>query len=91
MGAIVSILFTIVTAPVIIAITFQQRHVAALLHLKSFKVMLISFILWLLLLSRAGISSGPGAASGQWAVVPSYLSSVIFIISGIMLMSGKRV
>ena len=89
MGAVVSILFTIVSAPFVIGITYQQRHISALLHLKSFKVMIISFILWLLLLSRAGFSTGPDA--NDWKKWPPYLSSVIFMISGTLLMTGKRV
>jgi hypothetical protein len=91
MGAFISVLYTVFTAPVVIGVTFLLRRTAALQNLKSVKVMLISFILWLLFLSQVGFSVGPDALDGNWAAVPSYLSSVIFIMSGIMLMTGKRV
>ena len=89
MGAVISILFTIVSAPFVIGITYKQRHIASLRHLKSFKVLIISFILWLLLLSQAGLSTGPDAS--DWKKWPPYLSSIIFMISGTLLMSAKRV
>jgi len=92
MGAIFSVACTVFTAPVVIGATLLfRRDAAALQNLKSFKVMLISFILWLLLLSQAGFGEGPGSDEGGWAITPSYLSSVIFIISCVMLMIGKRV
>ena len=91
MGAIISVLFTLVSAPFVIGITYKQRHITALLHLKSFKVLIISFILWLLLLSQAGLSTGPDATRDAWKKWPPYISSIIFLISGTLLMIGKRV
>lgn len=88
MGAVLSLATTFFTAPIIITISFLLSEKPGLQSLKSLKVLIISLVLWLLLLVQAG-GDETKSDSSSIAMIISYLSSVVFLISGTVIVKSK--
>jgi hypothetical protein len=91
MGAIVSILYTVVVSPVVIGVCAMLRKMPVLQKIKWIYVLVISAIIWLIALSQAGFSTGPGERKlSKYSMVISFITSLIVVASTTFLILFKK-
>ena len=91
MGAIVSILYTVVVSPVVIGVCAMLRNMPVLQKIKWIYVLVISAIIWLIALSQAGFSTGPDERKlSKYSMVISFITSLVVVASTTFLILFKK-
>ena len=90
MGAIVSILYTVVVSPVVIGVCAMLRKMPVLQKIKWIYVLVISAIIWLIALSQSGFSTGPESKLSKYSMVISFITSLVVIASTTFLILFKK-